>query len=139
MGITINTLSNYRGHQVSKEDVKNLTKPEAAEIYKKLYWNICKCGDMPAPVALLVFDAAVNSGTYRSVMFLQRALGIPDDGKCGNMTLSAIKNADQYQLVKLCCGERLKFLRLLKTFDTFGKGWTNRVNMLEGLALSWIK
>jgi lysozyme family protein len=38
-------------------------------------------------------------------------------------------------LVKEYCEKRLDFLKSLKTFETFGKGWERRVNEVRDEAL----
>lgn len=130
-GITIHTLSNWRGKTVSKDDVKALTEAEAMAIYKANYWTATHCDALPLPIACIVFDSAVNSGGFNAIKFLQRALGVKDDGKFGKMTLNAVNNADIHALIGYMCHQRLAFMRSLKNWDTFGKGWTARLNALE--------
>ena len=74
-------------------DVRNLTKGQALEIYRKDYWDVCRCDDMPLPVAMVVFDAAVNQGPRRAGRFLQKALNrlnarVAVDGVIGPNTIS---------------------------------------------------
>src|SRR5882672_6955907 len=76
MGITHKTLTEWRGVPVSVDDVKNLTRDEALQIYQARYWNPNKSDDLPAPVAVVLFDGAVNSGPGESAKFLQRALEV---------------------------------------------------------------
>jgi lysozyme family protein len=44
-------------------DISSLTHEQAVEIYKREYWDRCRCGDFAWPMNLIVFDAAVNQGT----------------------------------------------------------------------------
>src|SRR5690242_14307791 len=60
-------------------DIKALTLAEAQAIYRRDYWDKAGCGKLPAALALLVFDAAVNSGVRRAVRWLQAALKVPQD------------------------------------------------------------
>jgi Glycosyl hydrolase 108 len=43
-GITIDDLREWRGTDVTAEDVKNMTKAEAQEIYRSKYWNLWAAG-----------------------------------------------------------------------------------------------
>jgi lysozyme family protein len=70
--------------------------------------------------------------------WLQRALGVTVDGHIGDHTLLAAKDADHAALVRSICDQRMKFLRSLRTFPTFGKGWTRRVNDVRATALGMV-
>ena len=74
-----------------------------------------------------VFDAAVNSGVRQAVKWLQRAVGVADDGVIGHKTLSAIVAMEPYKLTAVFNGQRLKFMTELETFGRFGKGWSRRI------------
>ena len=61
MGITHKTLSAWRGSPVSRQDVKELTRNEASDIYRDKYWdNVCG-DDLPYGIDLMVMDRAVHS------------------------------------------------------------------------------
>jgi lysozyme family protein len=47
MGITIGTLSAWRGNRVTVEAVRDLTKDEALRIYRRQYWGRCARGRPP--------------------------------------------------------------------------------------------
>ena len=72
-----------------------------------------------------VFDVAVNSGPGRAIKFLQSCVGTTPDGGFGPATLAAVKKAeeDPAKLIEAYCFMRLEFLKSLKTYETFGKGW----------------
>lgn len=78
-------------------------------------------------LAFQYFDAAVNHGARRSAQFLQRALGLPDDGIIGPITLEATRNRAIDSLVMLFNAQRILFYTSLGTFGTFGAGWMNRI------------
>ncbi len=93
----------YEGH------MRDLSKDEAVEIYETMYWDKCRCDDMPYKLAEKVFDTGVNMGTTRASMFLQRALSVMGyetevDGYIGNHTIMALdtylENRDVSVLVK---------------------------------------
>lgn len=115
-------------------DIKALTLADAKAIYKRDYWDRAQCDQLPSQLSYLVFDAAVNSGIGQSIRFLQRAVGVADDGVMGAITLSAIKRLDAENLCARFLGQRLEFMTKLSTFDVFGKGWARRVaDQLKGL------
>ena len=74
-----------------------------------------------------VFDGAVNSGVGQSIKWLQRALGVVDDGVIGPKTLAAAnaQNADALRMRILA--SRLRFMSELSTWPAFGRGWARRI------------
>jgi lysozyme family protein len=133
MGITIHTARRL-GIDVDGDgdtdivDIKKLTKKDAAKVYRSEYWNKVKGDSLPNGVDYAVFDFAVNSGVSRASKFLQHVVGAKPDGRIGQKTLAAVANHDPKFVITQLCNDRLEWLRRLKTFKTFGKGWTRRVN-----------
>ncbi len=110
--------------------VRQIETVEVEEIYNKSYWRLVRGDSLPVGLDYAVFDFAVNSGVSRSVRFLQRIVGVDDDAVIGDATLNATYEAyrrDEEGLIATFCGNRLAFLRGLRTFSTFGRGWTRRV------------
>ena len=110
----------YRG------DMRELPLDLAKRIYREDYWNAVRAEQLPPAVRYAVFDAAVNSGPAQSVRWLQRALGVTDDGVIGPQTLSAANQANPDALRARLVAQRLRFMTNLGTFDDFGRGWTRR-------------
>jgi len=48
--------------------------------------------------------------------------------------LAAVAAFDVQELIKAYSDKRLGFLQSLPTFETFGKGWTNRVASVQSVA-----
>lgn len=113
--------------------MKDMDQSVAKVIYAKKYW-LPMFDQLPYPVALQIFDAAVNSGVGQAVRWLQRSVGVADDGKFGPVTLAAVSKADPIKLVLLFNAERLLFMTNLSTWGSFGKGWARRVatNLKKG-------
>lgn len=109
------------------EDIKNLTMARAKQIYKRDYWDRCRCDDLPFEVRFDVFDAAVNSGVSQASKWLQRAVGAKPDGIIGNLTIKAAQQIDGMTIAMRINGERLKFMTDLPTWQHFGKGWARRI------------
>lgn len=118
------------------EDIKGMTKKRAGEIYRRDYWNKVKGDDLPSGLDLVAFDGAVNSGVSRGAKWLQAAVGANADGKVGAATVAAANRADLHRAINAACDARMAFLRGLKTWPTFGKGWTRRVDSVRAVAMS---
>lgn len=98
-----------------------------SEIYRKSYWDKLRCEELPPAMRFPAFDAAVNSGVTMSAKWLQRALGVPEDGLIGPKTIAAANRADPAHIAAKLTGYRLAMLAGLKHFDQFGRGWTRRI------------
>lgn len=108
-------------------DLMSLTLDGAKAIYKRDYWDAIKGDYLPATIATLVFDSAVNQGVYRATKLMQRALGVSADGIIGKRTIAAAQNADPYEFAALFGAERALHYASLSTFDVFGRGWMRRL------------
>ncbi len=132
-GVTQRVYDDYRQKRgLPGQSVRLMAEHELRDIYKRLYWDACRCDDLPRGVDYAVFDYAVNSGVSRSAKTLQKLVGIEKpDGKIGPITLAAvdayIRENDAATLTDFICTQRLAFLKGLPTFARFGKGWTRRV------------
>lgn len=138
LGITLNTLSRWRKHTATVEEVEALTPADAAPIYQALYWNVAHCDDCPAGVDLMVFDEAVNQGPGRAVCTLQEAVGVTADGLFGPATTAAISAADPAATINAIAAARVAYYRTLSTFPRFGHGWLNRVQATTAKALAMV-
>lgn len=119
-------------------DIQNLTKAQAREIYRRQYWAKVRGDDLPAGVDLVAFDPAVNSGVRRGSQWLQRALGVTADGKIGPITVAKADASDPVPVIIKACAIRMGFLRGLKTFGTFGRGWSRRVASVEAVGVRMV-
>jgi lysozyme family protein len=71
-------------------DIRNLTLQSSKKIYESKYWNSSLAPKLPYPLSVVYFDAAINNGATPAAKFIQRALGVVDDGQIGPKTLAAI-------------------------------------------------
>jgi lysozyme family protein len=118
-------------------DLKKLTVEQAATVYQREYWDAVMGSVLPAGVDYAVFDFAVNSGPKRAAMFLQRVVGVTQDGVIGPVTLKAVGEHGSAAIIEALCDARLAWLKTLKGasgWDTFGKGWASRVEAVRKLA-----
>ncbi|AOO81673.1 glycoside hydrolase family 108 protein [Bosea vaviloviae] len=122
-----------------KHDVYLMETTERDEIYRAQYWDAVRGDDLPAGIDYVVFDGAVNSGPAQSVKWLQRALGgVKVDGEFGEATLAAVAaHPDHDALIAAICARRMAFLKALRNWSTFGRGWTSRVSGVRAIGQAW--
>lgn len=136
-GITLNDARRYWKADANAADVKALPLGIAKDIYRRRYWNALRCDDLPAGVDYAVFDYGVNSGVARAGKVLRRKLRLPDSSSAvTEVVLAAARRTDAAKLVSAICAERMTFLKSLKTFPVFGRGWSRRVAGVESAALA---
>jgi len=108
-------------------DIKNLTLSEARAIYLRDFWQRAGADEYDGAIGYQVFDAAVNHGIGNAVRFLQRAVGVADDGIIGPVSLRAVRAMTVTDVLMRFNAERLDFYTRLSTWPTFGKGWSRRI------------
>ena len=135
LGVTKKVYQEWGG----TKDMKDLTVEDVAPIYKKEYWDRCKCDDLESGVDWAVFDWAVNSGTGRAAKAIQKICGAAQDGAIGPKTLALIGTQNTQYVIEEFGKIRQDFYESLKTFDTFGKGWTRRNKETTAKALEMIQ
>ena len=108
-------------------DIKNLTLDGAKAIYLNDFWLAPDIGALPERIRFDMFDAGVNHGPGQAARFLQRAVGVADDGVIGPVTMEAVRAHNPENLVARFNGERLMFFTKLKNWPLAGKGWARRV------------
>lgn len=127
LGVTRNVWKEWVKRDVDEAEMRALTPELVAPLYKANYWDACKCDDLPRGVDYAVFDSAVNMGPGRAAKLLQTALGVTADGSIGRATIAAATAADPVELLEAFSLGKEAFYQSLATFQTFGKGWLNRV------------
>lgn len=138
-GITLRNYRKYINPNGTVEDLKNLSFAELEKFYKLYYWDAVKGDQLPHGIDLAVFDFAVNSGPTRAVKFLQAVVGTDADGVIGTKTLEKVWESNHAETIRNLCDRRMVFLRHLRIFKTFGKGWKRRVKGVEQRALGLVK
>ena len=109
------------------EDIKNLTVERAAELYKRDYWDKCGCGLLPSPVAIVLFDGAVNQGPAKAPRLLQAALNVSQDGVIGPQTIQAIQTVGLKNTLAAFAGKRAFQYSLHPKASLYGYGWFRRL------------
>lgn len=130
-GITQSTLTTWRHHPVSCMDVRNLSIPEATQIYKVHYWDALRLDSIISQnVATALFDVAVNRGVGTA---RQYAAGV-----CSIMGHASINDCDPHTFVRDLANRvkegYLNIVVLHPSQKVFLKGWLNRVGRMLTLA-----
>ena len=129
LGVTQAVWENWVGHVSGEKEMKSLTPEMVRPLYKKKYWDACKCDELPLGIDYLVFDFAVNAGCGRSSKTLQSAVNTKPDGAIGPQTLQAVANTPD--LIDKFSDEKVRFYKSLPTFSVFGNGWLNRIEHVK--------
>lgn len=108
-------------------DIKSLTREEAKAIYRRDFWNRIHADDLYDGVAFQTFDFAVNSSIETAVRYLQRAVGVADDGHWGPVSAAAAKATSETDTLLLLNAERLDFMTKLKNWPDASRGWVRRI------------
>ena len=96
------------------ENIRELTRDDAALIYRRDYWNPLPA-DLPDDLRWMAFDSAVNHGVKTAIGWLE-----------GRDTLASYT------------ARRLAFYASLTQWPVYGKGWVRRVStVLEGID-AWV-
>ena len=135
-GITLCDYRKYVKRDATAADVEAMNVEEAKRIYRAKYWNAQRCDELPAGIDYAVFDYGVNSGIGRSMKVLQRVVGVTADGVPGPQTMRAVGASDPKAVIVAICDERLRFLKSLRTWPVFGKGWSRRVADVRAVSLA---
>ena len=131
MGVTKRVYESWcMENDLTQKDMKELEFDDVAPIYKKNYWDRVKGDDLPAGLDLCVFDFGVNAGTGRAAKYLQNLVGATADGAIGPATLRSVNAYVQVEglaaTIDTYQSNRQGYYESLKTFETFGRGWTRR-------------
>ena len=122
------------------EDIKNMTRERAMEIYKRDYWNVCRCDEIPSPLAIAVFDSAVNTGTHGTILMLQRALMVEAiDGIFGPKTMEALLKSNGISVRRFMAERMMRYVRIVShdpSQDVFTANWSHRLMRCAELVFS---
>jgi len=114
--------------------MRALTHDEVKPLYKKEYWDAVRADELPSGIDYLCFDFAVNSGVNRAIVILQQSIDVIVDGHLGPITISKVNKIYQENpenLIEKYSDNKETFYKSLKTFPIYGKGWLNRVDLVE--------
>ena len=119
--------------------IKDLTLEDAKEIYKRDFWGILRCDELPEPCRYPLFSCGVNCGIKRSVRFFQQALGVIVDGIMGGATIKAANKANIEEVLDeffVAWGDYYdKIVENNPTLSAYINGWHNRIKEVKRITM----
>ena len=137
LGVTQTTWESWVGRQSNEKEMRNLTPAMVEPLYRRKYWDACRCSDLPSGVDYCVFDLSINAGVGRSAKTLQGAVGATPDGAIGPMTLAAVNKFTPTELVEKFTDAKVAWYKSLNN-ATYEQGWLNRAETVKQRALKMI-
>lgn len=130
-GVTLATFRQVFGAYKSVDDLKRITDEQWHTIYKKYYWDRWQADRIVSQsIANILIDFVWASGSH-GITKIQELLGVKVDGIVGPKTLDTLNSRDRLILFNQIWKRREQFIKSLKTYPTFGKGWMNRLNGIQ--------
>lgn len=136
-GVTGAALAQYRGHEISAQDMAALTEDEAVSIAFSAYYDRPQIDLLVwNPVTASILDMGYNAGPGMTAKLVQRMIGVADDGKIGNYTATAyrqfvddhgIENAAREWTAQRV-GYYDQIIRIRPTNKKYRKGWRARAD-----------
>ena len=134
-GVTEMTWANAVEQGIVEGGLNQGTEADFEKILHVLYWDVCKCDEMPDGVDLMLFNDATLSGSGHTTRLLQRTVGTTQDGIIGNMTFDAIYAINpNYLITRLSVADE-HYLASLRNAYLYLRGWTRRETFMRDLAL----
>lgn len=128
---------------ITRQVIYDLTRDQAASLFRWQFWDKLRLSLIPLRPAVVLYDAAVNSGPAQSVKLAQRgynrcvAYGQPlvVDGIMGPATRAAMQLADTDKCLSAMLDAREAFFQAIvannPSQQVFLRGWINRVDDLR--------
>lgn len=142
LGVTRAAWGEYKGRPIQDGEMRGLTRDMVKPFYKSRYWDKVRGDELPAGLDYAVFDFAVNAGPGRAVKFLQRAVGVVDDGIIGPKTMAAVASTNAREALEHFSEAKASFYKGLVDRDPsqrkFIKGWLARVDMVQKTATTMV-
>lgn len=139
LGVTKRVYDEWIGRESTEQEMRDLKPEDVAPIYRKNYWSRLRLDDVGSGIDWALMDFCVNSGPSRPAKALQRAVGAVADGAIGPKTLQLVAEKDPKFVIDYIYTVRQAFYESLRTFDTFGRGWTRRNKETLEQALSMVE
>lgn len=122
----------------TREDIINLTKEEASQIFYTHFWKKCRCDELPERIAFALYDTAINVGVSQAVKLLQRSVCVKADGIIGDVTIQAVnrfvgEGEEDKRLTDFLIRRKAFYTNLAAqkpSQKVFLKGWLNRTSAL---------
>jgi lysozyme family protein len=117
-------------------NVRELTRDDAVAIYFRDFWKTERYAELPAIIAIKLFDLSVNMGPAHAVRCLQRSLRacgrkVAEDGALGDASIAAANDTDSAALLPALRSEAAGYYRATAE-NAPGKRKQGDANFLEG-------
>ncbi len=137
-------------------DIIACTSEQAKELFHQHFWKPLRCDVLPLPLAVVLYDSAVNMGEPRAARLLQESCNVVGeahldvftplmvDGVVGRKTCALAKSLQEagldFYTARMCVRQRVQFyVKIVQKNpqrSVFLQGWKNRCQgLLEHLAL----
>ncbi len=126
----------------TEQDMRNITKAEALQIYEKIYWNkLVKAPKINSQaIAETLTDMVINAKS-KGGKIMQQTLNdsfgfhLVEDNIIGNKTIKAINSVSEKKLFQAYTTARNNYYENVKNWDfnlykTYIRGWKKRVSKL---------
>lgn len=105
------------------------TQAQAIQLYRHDYWAPIHGDELPVPLALVMFDAAVIPGLSWAIKALQGVLRLESDGVIGPNTLAAARHATWRTTLAFTSARLGEFERQVRIYPVktkWSEGWRQR-------------
>jgi|GEM_PF-1209081 len=109
------------------EDIENLTRERAIEIYLESYWSAGNLNLIPTKLQLQHFCGIAVMGISGHSKVLQRAANVIPDGDLGPISLAAIKFITPERVADFEKKHYNAVIATNQTDEEFRNGWYNRI------------
>ena len=136
---------------ISRRIVRELSKTQAALLFKWEFWTPYKLDEIPLATAFMLFDMNINHGPGNSIRIAQKGCNrLPSlvspllvvDGKMGPRTRAALRLCSCASGIHAIAAERLAFYERIVERNSsqrvFLRGWRNRAHDMEQTALGFL-
>ena len=107
---------------ITPKPIKELTKPEAKQIYLEEFWSAIKGDFLPRGIDFVIFDFVVHAGTTNPIRICQEMIGAVVDGVFGNQTLAKLLEYITIKKNKPYSQEKMR--KFINDFSTARRNYT---------------
>ena len=138
LGVSAPVWAAWTHAAVTPAIMRALTRADTDPLYMAWYWLPVRGPELPLPIALMVYDFAVNAGVRESIRELETALGTPPDGMIGPNDLAAVATlTDMQAALQAIFTAHDAHYRANASFGIFGAGWENRLRACLTQSKHW--
>jgi len=143
MGISRTILSQWRARPVTFDDLRALSRDEAHQIYRAVYWNKIGGDQLPPALALMTYNLAVLANPAKGLTVLQRALNaqgaaLVADGAATQSTFAAAATTAIATTIE-AFAEIEEASHQTSSKNQYISAWLDRLAEVKSVALSWVQ